>query len=94
MYPTLPRQDVHSTKRGLFGQQEGGASLAGNYGGIARRGSRGIRASQTISQTSSEQSVMELLDKRLVQVEQELINTKTDVKDLRKIVEALQLQQS
>lgn len=71
-------------------RQQGGASLAGNYGGIARRGSRGLRPSATAGTADSdEQSIMEL-EKRLTLAEQELVDTKMEVKQLREIVETIQ----
>ncbi len=67
-----------------------GGPLAGTYG-FARRASRGLRASQEESSPSgSEQSAVELVE-RLQHVEQELVDTKAEVKGLREIVEKLSL---
>lgn len=64
----------------LSGQQ--GSALAGNYGFAGRRASRGLRPSQATSSSGSEQSALELMEQRLVQVEQELVDTKAEVKGL------------
>lgn len=82
---TRPIKDVSSG-------QPGGA-LAGNYG-FARRSSRGLRASHGASPSGSEQSAVELVEQRLQQVEQELVDTKAEVKGLREIVEKMSLKVS
>eukprot|EP00904_Undaria_pinnatifida_P010677 jgi/Undpi1/673/HiC_scaffold_10.g04137.m1 len=65
--------------------------LAGNYGGIARRGSRGVMGSgQKMSSSCSDQSPIEVVEERLQRVEQELAHTKAQVKDLLKSVQILQ----
>lgn len=68
--------------------QQGGA-LAGNYGFAGRRASRGLRPSQGTSPSGSEQSALEVMEQRLAQVEQELVDTKAEVKGLRGVVEKL-----
>jgi len=70
-----------------------GGTLAGNYG-FARRASRGLRASQGASPSASEQSAVELVEQRLQHVEQELVDTKAEIKGLREIVEKLSLKVS
>lgn len=72
-------------------EQQGGASLAGNYGGIASRSTRGLRTSATTAGPADRdvQSIIEL-EKRLTLAEQELIDTKIEVQKLREIVETIQ----
>ncbi|CAM9555504.1 unnamed protein product, partial [Hapterophycus canaliculatus] len=63
-------------------------TLAGNYGGTVRRASRGLSSTHTVSSSSCRgQRPLELLEQRLRRVEQELADTKAQVKDLRMIVD-------
>lgn len=88
MSPHFSPQDVNSSS-GV--PRQTGAPLAGNYGGIARRGSRGLMGpGQAMSSSSSDQSPVEVVEERLKRVEQELEHTKAQVTDLRKAVEMLQ----
>lgn len=90
MYATLVLiLDKNSSSAEPPGQE--GDSLAGNYGGIASRGSRGLRTNPGTPQTpnNSEQSAIQLLEQRLTKVELELVAAKAEVTGLREIVETL-----
>lgn len=69
------------------GQHEGGGALAGNYGGIARHGSRGLHGDHAPKRDNVDD-----LKNRIDHVELELANTKIEVDELRKVVENLHLQ--
>lgn len=67
-----------------------GASLAGNYGAIARRATRGLCACPTLKSNEGDQSTIEVLLKRLCRLEQQLDDTREEVKQLRGSVAILQ----
>lgn len=72
-------------------QRESGAPLAGNYGGIGSRSSRGHSASLPECSTSSlSDRSLESIDNRLSRLEQELMETREEIKKLRSCVEVLQ----